>query len=105
MRFEEWLNEIVPHQEDCLSAPIQVQRRERIAFLVFTNGGFYVRGWGSSTYHNGNRFGLEQNEALELIHYGGVFEGAELAGFDTSKAFLEYLTEYRKQREGNAQTN
>lgn len=53
---------------------------DRIAELVEVNQGFHVRGWGyiigCEVY---GRTGLEQEEALELIHYTGMIDGVAMA--------------------------
>lgn len=56
---------------------------ERLAELICVNGGaMSVSGWGCTSFCGGpyGRSGLEQEEALQLLHLSGVVQGFILAG-------------------------
>jgi len=72
---------------------------ERLAELFAVNGyRFHVGGWGF-TGGDGlyGRTGLEQEEALELIHLQGVLTGFTLAGLNHGEAERYFEKEYTKQ--------
>jgi hypothetical protein len=81
--FEAWLNEEVKVAETNYTDALTMPRHQRLSFLVTLNHGFEVRGWGCfSTGPYGHRQGLEQEEALELIHYNGFISGISCCGVD-----------------------
>lgn len=106
MNFAEWLEQEVDHAESSYSSRRKTKRKERIAFLVLANGGtFAVRGWGFISSSKYGRQGLEQDEALELIFYSGVFEGAEIAQEGITKVFAEYWKGYVSEIESRFNEN
>lgn len=61
--------------------------KERLAELIYKNGGRYVSGWGAIA--SGGPYGetgLDQDDALELIHLNGVVDGFHLAHGGTTLA-------------------
>lgn len=97
MTLSQWLNS--PLYTDKPS-PTVVQR---LALLVRRNGGFNVRGWG---YISGGGLyghsGLEQDEAMELIHLGGVLTGFYLCGADPQETVRAIESEWQKVMEMQA---
>src|SRR6185295_6517359 len=73
MTIQEWLDSTIYPDK-----PLLV--RERLAELIYRNyGRLTVSGWGAM--HSDGVYGwtgLEQEEALELIHLGGVIAGFKL---------------------------
>ena len=74
MTIQQWLD--APLSPD---KPLLV--RERLAELIYRNGGrLAVGGWGAMQSDGVYGWmGLDQDEALELIHLGGVVAGFKLA--------------------------
>lgn len=74
MTIQEWLDSPVYPDK-----PLLV--RERLAELVYRNGfRLTVSGWGAMVMDGVYGWmGLEQEEALELIHLAGVIAGFKLA--------------------------
>lgn len=100
MTFTEWLELPTKHRENTLEAEREVPRHERISFLVACNGGWDVGGWGYISHSGGPfRRGLEQDEAITLVFYGGVFEGLTLAGVDSFTIFQPYYKKYYDARQ------
>lgn len=92
-----WLNETVTVQDEH-QEPKQVTRLERVCFLLFANGGsFNVSSWGIISTLNGHQIGLEQDQALDLLFYSGVFEGLHLAGVDFMSTLKPKFDEYIKR--------
>ncbi len=82
--FDAWLDSPSTHG---------VSMSERICFLVAANGGWEVSGWGCLSWHK-HQMGLEQGDAIALIHLHGYFCGMEAAGFDAREHFLPRFKEY-----------
>lgn len=74
MTIQEWLDSTIYPEK-----PTRV--RERLAELIYRNNGrLVVGGWGAM--QSGGVYdwmGLDQDDALELIHLGGIVAGFKLA--------------------------
>lgn len=93
MTPDEWLDRI-PEGE-------QESTLDRLAYLVGTNGGLRVRGWGMQQYGVGpyGHVGLEQEEALELISLEGVISGfAFTLGDSADQRIAERVKERIRQQ-------
>ena len=90
MNIDEWFNRPLevdttePDDEDNYECETLF---DRFAFLIARNGGMEVHGWGSTSVLSG----LNQDQALELIHYAGIFEGFASAFEGMVDLFLERL--------------
>lgn len=72
-----------------------LENKDLISRLVFSNGGWEMRGWGCLSYSNGIQMGLEQDEALTLIDIHGTFQGACMAtGRDYFDEFFPLYKEW-----------
>lgn len=73
MTFQQWLDSAIYPEQAVLV-------RERLAELIYRNGSLRVTSWG--VMQGGGLYGeigLDQDEALELIHLGGMVAGFKLA--------------------------
>lgn len=90
----EWLNRMVPVRQD-FGPDIEMPMHERLCFLVVANGGFDVHGWGYISYcHGQHQRGLEQHDALCLIHLGSYVNGLADAGVPIMEAFKVHFDAY-----------
>lgn len=93
--FIEWL-------ESPLDDGTDKKQYERIAWLVKCNGGFEVTQWGIIRSNGIWQEGLNIGDALELIHYDGIFNGASLCGYNAFAAFEQYFNEYVERMESES---
>ena len=89
----EWLEEEITVSHEC-GGEETMPRHRRLAFLVYANGGFTVRGWGFLSWNGGHQSGLEQDDALALMELGAYMYGATDAGVDLFEAFKPYFDAY-----------
>ncbi len=83
--------------EDWLNAPYNGKPfSDRLCFLLEANSGPNVYGWDKITYVNGHQYGLEMNDALELMRCVAFIEGLKTAGIDVFPAIHKRTELYRK---------
>ena len=70
---------------------------DRISFLVRANNGFNVTGWGFISYSNDHQYGLEQNDAIELLEWCSKFDGMEFAGLPAFELFKPFYDAYNQK--------
>lgn len=91
-----WLNQEVKHSSGWGAPTEMIPRYKRIGFLLSCNGGsFVVCQWGTIGYGGGPfRNGLEQEEAMELMHYSSFFDGCEFMGAPVHMILEPFLKSY-----------
>lgn len=95
MKALEWLAQPYPKSSDTILA--------RMSELATVNGGFNIGGWGFiasagvSEKNPYGREGLQQGEALELIHLFGILVGFEMAGAGTKTEVCDAIKAEQKR--------
>lgn len=78
----------------------QTTRADHLCYLLYANGGWQVRGWGVLSWTaGGHQQGLEQDEAIALIAYGGFVQGLVAAGVPFHALFIPTFKAYREKYE------
>lgn len=73
-------------------------RHRRLCFLITANGGSVVRGWGILSFTPGkHQYGLEQDDALELMQASSFLNGLEAAGINVGEALRPYYEAYQAE--------
>src|SRR6266849_5773592 len=105
MTVLEWLKEDEEWMEK--GRLVRATVLERLAELIYCNGmTLQVTGWGRVEIGKGvyGRMGLTMNEAIQLLHLGGVLEGLCLAGGEVQKAAAQTLLGKEMERVGRERT-
>ena len=93
--FKEWIKTEIEINHE--GKEIKIPRGDRLSYLIKSNGGFVVRGWGVIDVDPSVPWqrGLNQNEAFELMGYENLFRGGVLFGmFNPFDEFKEYFNAY-----------